>query len=91
MIDLDLLANSNLSLVRKFHIKIVQRIGITFFKVKIAEWRYERGSRVLMEKINKTETQSNSKVEETATNNDENDEMIPNELEDIIEQLLIGY
>lgn len=50
MIEQDLLATSQLAIIRKFHVKIVQRVGITFFKLKIAKWRYERGSRVLMEK-----------------------------------------
>ena len=90
MLNLDLLGKSNLSLIRKFHIKIVQRVGITFFKFKIAKWRYERGSRVLMEKINKKQSET---VTSTKTDQDEeleSDELIPNELEDIIEQLLTG-
>jgi hypothetical protein len=51
LLQLDLLTTSSLSLIRKFHIKIIQRIGITCFKAKVANWRYQRGSRVLMEKI----------------------------------------
>lgn len=93
LINLDLLSNSTLSIVRKFHIKIIQRIGITFFKFKIAKWRYQRGSRVLMEKINKSDAGKDTKLEEVkpiADDEDDDDEMIPNELEDIIEQLLIG-
>ena len=51
----DLLATSQLAVVRKFHMKIVQRIGITFFRFKIAKWRYERGSRILMNNVLKKE------------------------------------
>lgn len=85
IVSLDLLATSQLALIRKFHIKIVQRVGITFFKIKVAKWRYERGSRVLMDKINKTESIKKIKTEE-----EDDDEMIPEEIEEIIEQLLTG-
>ena len=88
IISEDLLATSQLSLIRKFHIKIVQRVGITFFKQKVAKWRYERGSRVLMEKVNNQETVKPTKsqvADEVA-----DDEMIPEEIEEIIEQLLTG-
>lgn len=83
IISEDLLATSQLSLIRKFHIKIVQRVGITFFKQKVAKWRYERGSRVLMEKVNNQETVKPAKsqvADEVA-----DDEMIPEEIEEIIE------
>lgn len=92
LIQLDLLTNSSLTVIRKFHIKIIQRIGITFFKTKIAKWRYQRGSRVLMEKINK-KTEINGSVNEVTTvkeDNDDDNEMIPEEVEDIIDQLLVG-
>ena len=87
IIDQDLLASSQLAIIRKFHIKIVQRIGITFFKLKVAKWRYERGSRVLMEKLN---SQQEKKINKSIENEDDDDEQIPGEIEDIIEQLLTG-
>lgn len=88
IISEDLLATSQLSLIRKFHIKIVQRVGITFFKQKVAKWRYERGSRVLMEKINNQETVKPAKNQ--AADEQADDEMIPEEIEEIIEHLLTG-
>lgn len=88
LIELDLLTTSSLSVIRKFHIKIIQRIGVTFFKAKIAKWRYQRGSRVLMEKINKMQVTDDKK--EMKMEEEDEDEMIPNEVEDIIDQLLIG-
>jgi hypothetical protein len=92
LIEQDLLVSTQLSLVRKFHIKIVQRVGTTFFKSKIAKWRYERGSRVLMNIINNQESLNGKKNSTDASNQDqeENDEKIPNEIEEIIEQLLFG-
>jgi tubulin-specific chaperone D len=87
IIEQDLLASSQLAIIRKFHIKIVQRIGITFFKLKVAKWRYERGSRVLMEKIN---AKQDFQIKKKQDIENDDDEQIPGEIEDIIEQLLTG-
>lgn len=38
--------NSNV-LLRKLSLKVVQRLGMTFLKMKVASWRYERGQRSL--------------------------------------------
>jgi len=87
----DLLTTSQLAVVRKFHMKIVQRIGITFFRFKIAKWRYERGSRILMNNVLKQEQADLKKNKGNEKENGEVDEeKIPNEIEDIIEQLLFG-
>ena len=93
----DLLTQSQLAVVRKFHMKIVQRIGITFFRFKIAKWRYERGSRILMNNITNKNTpgmvESVKKHDEQSKkkeSDEEEDEKIPNEIEEIIEQLLFG-
>ncbi len=90
----DLLTQSQLAVVRKFHMKIVQRIGITFFRFKIAKWRYERGSRILMNNITNKNTpgmvESVKKHDEQSKilitiegDDDEEDEKIPNEIEEI--------
>jgi len=90
IIDEDLLVSSQLAVIRKFCIKIVQRVGITFFKAKVAKWRYQRGSRILMQNVHKQGSQptETKRVEEEEEEND--DEKVPNEIEDIIEQLLFG-
>lgn len=87
IVELNLLS-SKLSLVRKYYIKIIQRVGMTFFKVKIAKWRYERGSRSLLNNVKSVNTAINS----TSTTNvdDEIEGEIPEEIEEIIEQLLSG-
>lgn len=82
------LSSSKLSLVRKYFIKIIQRVGMTFFKVKIAKWRYERGSRSLMNNVKSLQTSNTSTVQ--AQTQDEDEEEIPGEIEEIIEQLLSG-
>lgn len=96
-IEHDLLVSSQLSLVRKFYIKIIQRVGITFFKLKVAKWRYERGSRTLMTNVNKQdylnqniEVAKDKMMGECETVDDEEDDDVPNEIEEIIEQMLNG-
>ena len=93
----DLLTQSQLAVVRKFHMKIVQRIGITFFRFKIAKWRYERGSRILMNNITTKKTpemvdsiKKHDEPSKTKEDEDEEDEKIPNEIEEITKQLLFG-
>jgi tubulin-specific chaperone D len=86
------LTTCDTAIIRKFFIKITQRIGLTFFKEKIAKWRYQRGSRVLAQSIvNKNPIQA-FVAEENNDNADEDDEEeeVPAEIEDIIEQLMLG-
>jgi hypothetical protein len=86
------LTTCDTAIIRKFFIKITQRIGLTFFKEKIAKWRYQRGSRVLAQSIvNKNPIQA-FVAEENNANADEDDEEeeVPAEIEDIIEQLMLG-
>ncbi|RMZ99376.1 tubulin-specific chaperone D [Brachionus plicatilis] len=85
IVELNLLS-SKLALVRKYNIKILQRIGMAFFKVKIAKWRYERGSRSLLNNVKSAQTASTQRCQAQ----DEDDEEIPGEIEEIIEQLLSG-
>ena len=33
--------------IQKWGVKVVQRLGLTFLKAKVASWRYQRGSRSL--------------------------------------------
>ncbi len=91
LIKHDLLTQSQLAVVRKFHMKIVQRIGITFFRFKIAKWRYERGSRILMNNItNKNTPGMVESVKKHDEQSKEENEKIPNEIEEITKQLIFG-
>ena len=82
-------------LLRKLSLKVVQRLGLTFLKTKVAAWRYKRGSRSLalnlesganvvstVDKLDKS--QHEEEVEE------EEDYDIPEEIEAVIEELLCG-
>ena len=79
-------------LIRKFGIKIVQRIGLVLLGTKLASWRYQRTSRpiCLVSNIN-TNSNTAESVEDAKNvplNHDDQD--IPSTIEDIIEQLIQG-
>jgi len=76
--------------IRKLYLKLVQRLGLIFLKSKVAAWRYKRGSRSLTinlnaEKAVEVEEKGDGLVEEM---DDEYD--VPEEVEDVIEELLAG-
>ncbi|XP_026523386.1 tubulin-specific chaperone D isoform X1 [Notechis scutatus] len=88
------LFESNQTILRKLGVKLVQRLGLTFLKPKVAKWRYQRGFRSLATNLQfsggglipqKTENISVDTGEE-----EEEEYDIPGEVENVIEQLLIG-
>ena len=78
-------------LKNKFFIKIVQRLGLIFMPPKIALWRYNRGSRSLQQNLT-SKSENNVEFESiNITQEDPDDDVeVPDEIEDIIEQLLGG-
>ncbi|CAG9802319.1 unnamed protein product [Chironomus riparius] len=78
-------------LKNKFFIKIVQRLGLIFMPPKIALWRYNRGSRSLQQNLT-SKSENNVEFESVnITQEDPDDDVeVPDEIEDIIEQLLGG-
>ncbi|KAL7028245.1 hypothetical protein ACKWTF_005773 [Chironomus riparius] len=78
-------------LKNKFFIKIVQRLGLIFMPPKIALWRYNRGSRSLQQNLT-SKSENNVEFESVnITQEDPDDDVeVPDEIEDIIEQLLCG-
>lgn len=79
-------------LIRKFGIKIVQRIGLVLLGTKLAPWRYQRTSRPICLDPN-INTNSNimesvEDIKNVSSNHDDRD--IPSAIEDIIEQLIQG-
>ena len=78
------------ALLRKLSLKLIQRLGLNFLKTKVAPWRYQRGSRSLTVNL-KAEAEASKKPKvESAEEEDEEDYDIPEEIEDVIEQLLVG-
>ena len=85
--------------IQKLGVKLVQRLGLTFLKAKVACWRYQRGSRSLAMNLEEKKSgdgvkddKDNSSIQ-TASNETEDDQEeydIPDEIEEVIEYLLEG-
>lgn len=78
----------------KFFIKIVQRLGLIFLKPRLANWRYQRGSRSLTANLSEGTTgiiELQHDAQLTASGMDEEldaDIQVPDEIEDVVEELL---
>ncbi|XP_043956093.1 tubulin-specific chaperone D [Gambusia affinis] len=87
------LSESSEAMLRKIYIKIIQRLGLTFLKPRLAAWRYERGSRSLAANLSVSHTAAAvtaAVTPETETREQEEDYDIPEEVETVIEHLLVG-
>ncbi|XP_054834782.1 tubulin-specific chaperone D [Eublepharis macularius] len=86
------LSESNQTLLRKLGVKLVQRLGLTFLKPKVAKWRYQRGFRSLAANLQFSVEDSVAQKTTTATEQDDEEEEydISGEVENVVEQLLIG-
>uniref|UniRef100_M4AEN6 Tubulin-specific chaperone D n=1 Tax=Xiphophorus maculatus TaxID=8083 RepID=M4AEN6_XIPMA len=87
------LSESSEAMLRKIHIKLIQRLGLTFLKPRLAAWRYERGSRSLAANLSVSHTTAAltaAVTPETETREQEEDYDIPEEVEAVIEHLLVG-
>ncbi|EDO35005.1 predicted protein, partial [Nematostella vectensis] len=76
----------NNTVLRKLNVKLVQRLGLTFMKPRLASWRYQRGSRSLVSNLQGP----NIKVLHILFLSQEEEYDVPEEIEDVVEQLLIG-
>ncbi|NWW17719.1 TBCD protein, partial [Falcunculus frontatus] len=86
------LSESNQMVLRKLGMKLVQRLGLTFVKPKVAKWRYQRGCRSLAANLQaQGAAVLNQKREVAAAEADDDEEYdIPGEIENVVEQLLVG-
>ena len=71
---------------RKLFVKLVQRIGLVFLKPRVAPWRYQRGSRSLVDNLKKASISSNTETNEE----EQEEEEIAGEIEDVVQQMLDG-
>jgi hypothetical protein len=81
----------NQTLTRKLLSKLFQRLGLTFLPPRVAAWRYQRGSRSLVENMQLSGLAVQGAgaapgAEEEAGDIDPDD--VPVEIEDVIDQLL---
>ncbi|KAJ8384710.1 hypothetical protein AAFF_G00199160 [Aldrovandia affinis] len=86
------LPESSQAMLRKLGVKLVQRLGLTFLKPRLAKWRYQRGSRSLATNLtqsSRAEEPAEPPPDAEAPGQDE-DYDIPEEIENVIEQLLGG-
>ncbi|MBN3310433.1 TBCD protein, partial [Amia calva] len=83
------LADSEQTTLRKLGVKLVQRLGLTFLKPRVARWRYQRGSRSLAANLSQSAQPGGAGAESPAPTEEE-DYDIPEEIENVIEQLLVG-
>ncbi|XP_053517293.1 tubulin-specific chaperone D isoform X4 [Artibeus jamaicensis] len=84
------LPDSSHTLLRKLGVKLVQRLGLTFLKPRVAKWRYQRGCRSLAANLQVcTQSQREPRVHTEAPDSEEGYD-VPEEVELVTEQLLIG-
>uniref|UniRef100_A0A8C5E9M2 Tubulin-specific chaperone D n=1 Tax=Gouania willdenowi TaxID=441366 RepID=A0A8C5E9M2_GOUWI len=76
-------------LLRKLIVKLSQRLGLTFLKPRLADWRYQRGSRSLAANLAMTKSAAPVTPEETPQEQEEYYD-IPEEVESVIDHLLMG-
>ncbi|NWS18697.1 TBCD protein, partial [Pachyramphus minor] len=88
------LSESNQMVLRKLGMKLVQRLGLTFVKPKVAKWRYQRGCRSLAANLQAQGAVVQNQEREAATAaaeaDDDEEYDIPAEIESVVEQLLVG-
>ncbi|XP_064617512.1 tubulin-specific chaperone D-like [Liolophura sinensis] len=84
---------STSTVLTKLSVKLVQRLGLIFLKYRVAAWRYQRGSRSLAENLKSLNPASQILMSNGSggmADDGEEEYDIPDEIEDVIEQLLIG-
>lgn len=79
--------------IPKLGFKIIQRIGLVYLKPRITSWRYQRGNRTLLMNL---ESGDGKKAKHTSVNDitseeeAEEDVDVPEEVEDVIDELMQG-
>uniref|UniRef100_A0A4X2L7G7 Tubulin-specific chaperone D n=1 Tax=Vombatus ursinus TaxID=29139 RepID=A0A4X2L7G7_VOMUR len=84
------LSESNHTLLRKLGVKLVQRLGLTFLKPKLAKWRYQRGCRSLIANLRLSTQDEERQIPQILASDNDEDYDVPEEVENVIEQLLVG-
>lgn len=78
---------SELLIVKKPIVKLIQRIGLTFLKPRIATWRYQRGSRSLAANLLQSKPVE-KKVLTSVNDEDDDDYDVPEEIEEVLDEIL---
>jgi hypothetical protein len=96
-------STDNSTLLRKFMVKLCQRIGLTFLQPKTLTWQYQRGQRSLLQNLGVDEKAaasggaaaaaalpSDAADEDAKDDHDDDDDDVPEEIEDVLDHLLNG-
>uniref|UniRef100_A0A8C3W5F8 Tubulin-specific chaperone D n=1 Tax=Catagonus wagneri TaxID=51154 RepID=A0A8C3W5F8_9CETA len=86
------LPDSSQTLLRKLGVKLVQRLGLTFLRPRVAKWRYQRGCRSLAANLQlcaQSPREPGTQAETRDRDSDGEDD-VPEEVESVIGQLLVG-
>nr|XP_046270183.1 tubulin-specific chaperone D [Scatophagus argus] len=85
------LSDGKEAMLRKLGVKLIQRLGLTFLKPRLAAWRYQRGSRSLAANLSMSQsTTVTAAVTPAVEAQEQEDYDIPEEVETVIEHLLVG-
>ncbi|XP_071329122.1 tubulin-specific chaperone D isoform X2 [Trachinotus anak] len=84
------LSESSQAMLRKLGVKLIQRLGLTFLKPRLAAWRYQRGSRSLAANLSMSQSATATDAVTPDMDTQEEDYDIPEEVETVIEHLLVG-
>ncbi|KAM3864487.1 tubulin-specific chaperone D [Diretmus argenteus] len=84
------ISESSEATLRKLGVKLIQRLGLTFLKPRLAKWRYQRGRRSLAANLSASQAMTTAVTPDMETQEQEEDYDIPEEVESVIEQLLVG-
>ena len=98
-----LTTNKASTLQRKLTMKLSQRIGLQYMPPRLVKWRYQRGQRSLLDNLSRAgvkaateaklaekEDGEEEEQEEEDDDDEDSDDDVPEEMEEVIEQLLIG-
>lgn len=80
--------------IQKLAYKIIQRIGMTFLPPRVASWRYRRGNRSLAANLSAGDGETTvplvTEQEPTKVEVDAEEIDVPDEIEEVIDQLIQG-
>ncbi|GFO18516.1 tubulin-specific chaperone d-like [Plakobranchus ocellatus] len=85
--------NCNSCVIRKMMAKLLQRLGLTFLKSRVAPWRYQRGSRSLASNLGGAVISATHGGGSNSLSPKEEEEEevadVPEEIEEVIEHMLV--
>lgn len=69
---------------------VLPRLGLTFLPPRVATWRYKRGNRSLLANLSSGDTVGATNSDMTEEMDQEENVVVPDEIEEVIDQLIQG-